>query len=589
MGTFLKLKMRNIFLIIVLVTSLLPFDSQSQKKKSNQKEGKKNLFNVIKEKSSKDAYKYNQYFYAGIKERSLENFDLALEYFEKCIKINNLEAAPYYEIARIYFHAGQYDKSLPYSKRSVELESQNKWYLELYAENLFNNLDFSGAIKIFTKLIKEYKGNEDYYVSLARVHIYAENLKLAIKTYNNLEKIKGVNHFTSLQKYQLYMDMQSFDLAANEVERLIKVFPEDGDLYEILADCYILNNENEKAFDILKSLTLIDSSAAGAHLALSDFYLKKGDREMQLKELSLAFLSEKLDARSKIVKFLPILQSISMDTSSSFKSYNLKDVLRLSKILVNIHPQEQMTHYIYADLLRQDRNFEKSIIHYKKALDINGNHQDAWIDMLFLQFERKEYQEVILYSKKALDFFPTNPTIYYLNGLAYYSLKEYQSSINSIKIGINFVAKNKILSSEMYSLLGEGYNHLKDYENSDKAFDNALQLSPNNTLILNNYAYYLCLREERLEEAEKMSKRTLEIASEEASYYDTYAWILYKMKMYSKAKSFMIIAIEKGGDSNFVIMEHMSEILYQLGEKEESETYKNKSLELKNNDTKKVE
>ena len=47
-----------------------------------------------------------------------------------------------------------------------------------------------------------------------------------------------------------------------------------------------------------------------------------------------------------------------------------------------------MSNYIYADLLRSTNKLEKSIIHYKKVVEINPNQQDAWIDLLFLELQK---------------------------------------------------------------------------------------------------------------------------------------------------------------------------------------------------------
>ena len=98
---------------------------------------------------------------------------------------------------------------------------------------------------------------------------------------------------------------------------------------------------------------------------------------------------------------------------------------------------------------------------------------------------------------------------------------------------------------------------------------------PDNVQVLNNYAYYLSLRGENLERAEEMSKKTIEMFPEEANYLDTYAWILYKMKKYEQAKSWMQKALDISESETFY--SHMAEILTELGEKEEAELYLEKS------------
>lgn len=46
----------------------------------------------------------------------------------------------------------------------------------------------------------------------------------------------------------------------------------------------------------------------------------------------------------------------------------------------------------------------------------------------------------------------------------------------------------------------------KNYERSDSSYEAALEIDPNNATVLNNYAYYLSERDDKLEKAERMSK-----------------------------------------------------------------------------------
>jgi tetratricopeptide (TPR) repeat protein len=65
------------------------------------------------------------------------------------------------------------------------------------------------------------------------------------------------------------------------------------------------------------------------------------------------------------------------------------------------------------------------------------------------------------------------------------------------------------LLSDMYALLGDLYARQELTEQAFEAYDSALVYVEDNISCLNNYAYYLSLRGERLDEAEEMSYRTL--------------------------------------------------------------------------------
>ena len=532
--------------------------------------------NQQKEENSKDDYQYKSYYFTAIKKKSLENFDEAIKYFEKCIKLNKEQSSPYYEIAKIYLLNNELQESYNYSKQAYHLDKSNKWYAQFYAEILFNMQDYYESAKIYKSLIKQDKDNEDYYLDLARVYLFDNNFRLAIKTYNDLENLKGLNNYISIQKHKVYLELKDFNKAAIELENFLTEFPYDTEIYEMLSDCYILYGDFDKALEVLIKLSELKPNSPSIHLSLSDFYLQKGNYEKYMQELLLAFSSEKLDLQLKIKKIVPLLTPIYEN-----KTENFDFVFELSKIIVEIHPFDAMSNYIYADLLRIDQKTELSVSYYKKVVEINKNEIGAWEEMLFLELRLNRLDSLNTDSEQAIEIFPTNPIFYYLNGLSFYYKKNYEKTIEPIKIGVNFVVSNPNLSSEMYSILGNSYNELKDFENSDISYERALEYIPDNVQVLNNYAYYLSLREENLERAEKMSKKTIEMFPEEANYLDTYAWILYKMKKYEQAKNWMQKAINISESETFY--SHMAEILIELGEKEEAEFYLEKSKLLKEN------
>lgn len=530
--------------------------------------------NKEEEEKSNDDFQYKSYYFTAIKQKSLENFEESIKYFEKCIRLDKEQASPYYEIAKIYLLNKELQESYNYSKQAYQLDKSNKWYSQFYADVLFKIQNYYESAKIYKFLIKQDKENEDYYLDLAKVYLYDNNLRLSIKTYNDLEKLKGVNHYTSTQKHKLYLELKDFNKAATELENLLIEFPYDTEIYEILSDCYILSADFDKALEILIKLSELKPNSPSIHLSLSDFYLQKGLYKKYKEELLLAFSSEKLDVQLKIKKIVPLLTPIYEN-----KLENFDFVFELSKIIVEIHPFDAMSNYIYADLLRIDQKTELSISYYKKVVEINKNEIGAWEEMLFLELRLNRLDSLNTDSEQAIEIFPTNPIFYYLNGLSFYYKKNYEKTIEPIKTGVNFVVSNPNLSSEMYSILGNSYNELKDFENSDISYEIALEYIPDNVQVLNNYAYYLSLREENLERAEEMSKKTIEMFPEEANYLDTYAWILYKMKKYEQAKSWMQKAIDISESETFY--SHMAEILIELGEKEESEFYLEKSKLLK--------
>ena len=173
---------------------------------------------------------------------------------------------------------------------------------------------YQQAKDIYKSLTKTNKKSEIYFYELADIYILSNDFKGAIKTYNELESIIGINKMLSLQKHKIYMQILDVESANNELLRLAKEFPEDTDVLEILAEGYLLNNEKEKAFEIFLKISELDKDNGRVYLMLYDYYKSIGDNEKAFEELARAFESSSLSIDGKIpilVSYLNLLQDSS--------------------------------------------------------------------------------------------------------------------------------------------------------------------------------------------------------------------------------------------------------------------------------------
>ena len=111
------------------------------------------------------------------------------------------------------------------------------------------------------------------------------------------------------------------------------------------------------------------------------------------------------------------------------------------------------------------------------------------------------------------------------------------------------------------------------------AYADALHYDQNNVPVLNNYAYYLSLTGRGLDKALAMSELAISLEKSNATYIDTYAWILHLMGRSEEAKRVMLRALSLDGQRDPDILAHYGDILWALGEKFMAETYWQKAVE----------
>ena len=108
---------------------------------------------------------------------------------------------------------------------------------------------------------------------------------------------------------------------------------------------------------------------------------------------------------------------------------------------------------------------------------------------------------------------------------------------------------------------------------SDKAYEKSIQAKDNNSYALNNYSYYLSLRSKELDKAEQMAKKAVTLEPQNASFEDTYGWVLYKIGRYEEAETWISKALEDKEAISAEVLEHLGDVLFKLGETDKAVEY----------------
>lgn len=500
----------------------------------------------------------NHYFVSANKEKLLGNTEDAIRLFKKCLQIDPNNAAAAYELSIIAINANDFQSAELYSRKAYSLNPENEWYAIIYVEALQRNKKPGEAVKIYQKLIKNLPEREDIYYDFADCYLRMNKPVEAIDVYNELEKKIGVNAELSLQKEKIFVRMGKLEKAVEEINKLIATAPDEAKYYGILAELYAANNMDNDAVDTYQKALKIDPDNPYINLSFSEYYRQKRDYTKGFVYLEKAFDSEELDIDSK-VKILLSYYVVS-EKSEELKTQSLA----LCDMLIKAHPKEAKAYSIAGDFYYRDKKLEKAKEYFSKAVALDKSKYVIWNQLLIIESELQQFPEMIKHGKEAVELFPNEPTVYLLLGIAYLQEKNPSEALIVLNQGKNMIIDNKALLGQFYANIGDAYYRTKQMQLSDEAYDEALKINPNDTYVLNNYAYYLSLRNEKLDKAEEMSKKSNEIERDNASYNDTYGWILYGLGRYEDAKLWLEKAVANGAANNAVILEHLGDVYYKL-------------------------
>jgi tetratricopeptide (TPR) repeat protein len=510
------------------------------------------------------------YFTEGEKFFILEDYAKALLYYQRTLEITPDNATVHYKVAEVLAQSNRQEDLLRASlsiESALKLEKKNK-YFYLLAANIYSSLTrFDKAAEAYENLIKEVPDTEEYFYDLAAVYQYANRFEDAIKTYNRAEAVLGVTEISSVQKQRLYLQQGKIKEALAEGEKLITAFPGEERYSMGFAELLAQKNLRDEAIQHLEKFIAQNPDAGNAKMLLAGFY-RDAQQEAKARPLLLSLFDDpSVEIGSKLIVMGTYNAEINQrksrtgETDADLVSYAFSLFEKLEKN----YPTESGVHIVGGDLnlaVGKARDAQKE---YLKAIELGDVNFEVWENLLYLETQLDQWDAVIRHADQALEIFPNQAMIHYFSGNAHIRKRHYPEAIAALQQSKRLSASNPAVLSDINGLLGDAYHAAREYDKSDKAYEEALLLTPENSTVLNNYSYYLSLRKVNLEKAEKMASLLIKNNPENATFLDTYAWVLYVRGKFKDARKAIERAIETG-KATATHFEHYGDILFQLGD-----------------------
>jgi tetratricopeptide (TPR) repeat protein len=505
--------------------------------------------------------KAEMFFYEGLRLKALGDYRTAVINFDKVIAIDPNQAAAFYELSQMYLEMKTPETAFIYALKATTLDPKNEWYLIAAAEASEKSGNYLKAEKFYQALIELKPAHIESYFSLANMQLARKKYKEALRTYDILSKKLGVTEELAIQKEKIWLKLNKVPKALAEIQTLIDRYPKEPKYYLLLADIFVANNTPDKAFAIYQKVLQLDSNNGYAQLELAEYYRIKKQEPMAMRYLYVAFKNPQINIDHKVSILAPYFSVIGNQSQR-------KRALELASFLIVAHPTEAKAFAIYADLLYQDKQLDSAKIIYLQTIALDKSVFAVWQNLLLLQAETQDYNGLLKSSNQAIELFPNQNFVFYLNAAAKYQAKDFAAAAVAYHQALAITFDNKEMQAQIYSGLGDVYNELKQYAKSDSFYNASLDLKPDEVFVLNNYAYYLALRKEQLPKAAQMAKHANELQPNNASFEDTYAWVLFKMANYEQALIWIELALSHSETQTATLMEHYGDILYFLTKKD---------------------
>ena len=526
--------------------------------------------------SQDKARRYDAMFLEAVCQRQKGNIDAAFDLLRHCVDLDSTRSEAYYYLAQYYTALKQKDKAIAYFQKASVLEPDNDTYLETLANVYVSQRQYKEATDVLQRLYDKNPEREEVLGMLVQLYEQQGDYDNAIKALTRLETIEGKSERLSYAKSNLYTQKGDKMAAIAEMKTLADQYPNDNNYRCLYANTLYVNGQKKKAINIYEKVLRQEPDNRNAQLAMLAYY---GDRKDSVKiqeYVERILMNKNATTDDRIGLMRQVIGDSEQQGGDSTK------VLRLFHRMLSMPQTDADVAIFCAAYMNMKKMPNDSISRVlERVLEISPDHAAARLQLVSYAWQAEDRDRVIALCKDARQYNPDEMAFYYYQGIAYYQKKQLDNALDAFQNGIGVITQesNPEIVSDFYAVMGDIYHQKGIEDKAFAAYDSCLQWKDDNIGCLNNYAYYLSVKNIRLDDAEKMSLRTIKAEPDNPTYLDTYAWILFQQHRYEEAVTYIDRTLKNDADSSSVMLEHAGDIYYKAGHLDKALEFWQKALE----------
>ncbi|GAA4214252.1 tetratricopeptide repeat protein [Pedobacter jeongneungensis] len=510
--------------------------------------------------TNRDSNVVKQLFFAGLREKMSENYVVASTNFNKIVGLDPNNHAAYFELANANLRLDKLPEAEQNIKQAIKLNADNLWYWRLLGEIYKRTNKMPELIEVFNQLIRIDPENDAYYFDKANAQFLANQLDAAKKTYDEIQvKFGDSRDLTNARK----RFQANGSATESDIVKLLEGNQADVKNYLYAAGLLLQKGNDPEALKVLVRAQKLEPNNFEVNLALADIYRRQKNDEAAFASLKLAFESAEMPLTEKVKIIAALFPKLSQPIVA-------KNVTELSKLVAEKNPNDAKALALYGDVLYQQNNLKEALAQYQTALKLNEQVYVVWEQVINIQTLLGHYDDAVKVGDEALTIYPNQASLYYYMAYALYKTGKYEPALGNLKTSLQLDVENKSLQAQIYALQGDIFINQNNFSAAKTAFEKAILIEPDNYLIMNNYAYYLALKNDDLTKAAKYAETAANGMPNNPSVIDTYAFILFKQQKYELAKTWIEKALQNNSDKNGVYLERYGDILFMKGEKDQA-------------------
>ena len=507
--------------------------------------------------------RYNYFFLEAVRQQNAGHYDAAFDLINYCLQLNPNAAEAYFMRSGYYSELNLDSLDFADLVKAVTLQPSNDTYQERLAEGYLNTGKYDKAIETYENLYSNNRSRSDVLGDLVQLYKQQKDYDGMLRTIRRIEQVEGESDQTAMMKMNVYELKGDEKNAYKTLKMLADTHPIDQNYTLMLGNWLMQHKGQKEAYKLYTEALNADPSNVYAQSAMYDYYRAMSQDSLANGMMNRILLGKNTPQKSRI----QFLRQAIMDSEE--RKDDSTEVVKLIDRVQQVVPtdtlvaQMRVAYYSMKKFPKPDVNKALS-----ELLELQPDNAGTRMQLIQNEWDSGNWKKIDSLSTPGMLYNPDEMAFYYFSGLSRWYEKDNRGALDALQRGTRAITdkSNRETVGVIYSILGEIYHNMGNKAQSFAAYDSCLQWKPDDVVTLNNYAYYLGEEGVSLKKAEEMSAKAVKAEPKNATYLDTYAWVLYKQKRYAEAKIYIDMALKFTADStnDATLREHAGDIYVGL-------------------------
>jgi tetratricopeptide (TPR) repeat protein len=507
--------------------------------------------------SYNDEQRFKYFYFEAVNQQNQEHYDAAFDLYTHCLDINPYAAEVYYALSGYYAELGNDSMSMVTVSKAADLDEENDTYLERLAINYINTGKFDKATDCYERLVARNKNRSDAFGILLQLYNQQKDYNKMIWTLNRMEQSEGASEQITLSKMRVYAMTGNKEKELEELQQLAGKHPNDMNYRVMMGNWLLQNDRTDEALGEYEYVLGIEPENQAAQMSMLDYYHAVGNDSLANALQEQLLVNPKTPLQTKISLMRQVVQENEQNGGDSTEVISV-----FRRILQEPQADSDMLE-LYAAYMNLKEMPQDSINQvWRQALQITPDNAGVRLQLAQALWSAQQFDDVAALCEEGTEYNPDEIGFYYFLGLSYLQKDDDDATLGAMQRGVSQIDEesNPDIASDFYAIMGDILHKKGRDQEAFAAYDSCLLHKPDNYGCLNNYAYYLSLNRTDLQKAEQMSYRTIKAEPTNATFLDTYAWILFQQERYAEAAIYMEQTLQNDSTPSADVLEHAGDI-----------------------------